>query len=122
MRNPLSFRFKGRVNRLLALYRMFKSEGDKGLHPAQIARATGMSILDVNERLLDTPELFVRLPRRPDGVTRYRLTSATAAQSEQEVKSMLNDLARRETLVMYAVTSIVLLALVIVLLLMGPAV
>ena len=105
----------------MGIYRLFKETPDTGLHPAQIARSARMSILDVDERLRRTPELFVKIPKRKDGITRYRLTSAVAGLSEDEVKVMLNGLARRESLMFYTVTAVVLLLFVIMLILISPA-
>jgi len=71
-------------------------------------------------RMLDrTPELFVRLPKR-DGLTRYRLTSAMAARQPEEVEKFLTAQARRETFVFYAVGFMVLCALLIIVILVGP--
>lgn len=120
--NGFSFRFRGRTHRLLSLYRLFQDQPGTGLHPATIARQAGMSIIDVDERLRRTPELFVRLPRRKDGVTRYRLTSAVSAMSEDEVRALINGQARKETLMLWAFTSFMLLLLAVMLILIGPAV
>ena len=44
--NAFSFRIRGRITRLMHLYRLFVEKPDTGLHPAQLARAARMSILD----------------------------------------------------------------------------
>lgn len=120
--NSFSFRIRGRITRLMSLYRLFADTPSTGLHPAQIARAARMSILDVDERLRRTPELFVKIPKRKDGITRYRLTSAVAGLSEEEVKALLTRLARRETIVLYTATTALLLLFAIMLILIGPAI
>ena len=120
--NVFSFRFRGRTHRLLSLYRLFQDTPGTGLHPATIARQSGMSIIDVDERLQRTPELFVRLPRRKDGMTRYRLTSAATALSEDEVKTMIEGHARKETLLLWAFTAGIVLVFAVMLILIGPAV
>jgi len=120
--NSFSFRFRGRTHRLLSLYRTFQDQPGTGLHPSTIARKAGMSIIDVDERLRRTPELFVRLPKRKDGVTRYRLTSAVSAMSEAEVKSLIEGHARKETLLLYAAATGVLLVFAIMLILVSPAI
>ena len=119
--NSFSFRVRGRISRLMGIYRLFKETPDTGLHPSQIARSARMSILDVDERLRRTPELFVKIPKRKDGITRYRLTSAVAGLSEDEVKIMLNGLARRETLILYTVSAVVLLLFAIMIIFIGPS-
>lgn len=120
--NGFSFRFRGRIHRLLTLYRLFQDNPGTGLHPATIARKAGMSIVDTDERLRRTPEMFVKLPKRTDGVTRYRLTSAFTAMSEDEAKARITDLARRESLVLYSAMIGIVLLFAIMMILVGPAV
>jgi hypothetical protein len=92
-----------------------------GLHPTQIARHTGIGFQEVSARLEATPELFVKLPRRPDGITRYRLTSTTAARSREEVEKFLISAARKESLILYAFGAMVMTILVIVVILVAPS-
>ena len=117
---PISFRFRGKIRRLTDIYLCFLDNEGKALHPTQISRQTGIGFTEVSARLEATPELFVRLPKR-DGVTRYRLTSATAAREPDEVSQLLSREARREGLLLYAFGSMVLLILLIVVILVGPA-
>jgi len=117
---PISFRFRGKLRRLTDIYFCFLENDGKALHPAQIARRTGMGFTEVSARLEATPELFVRLPKR-DGLTRYRLTSVTSAKAPEEVDQLLNREARRESLLLYAFGSMVLMLLIIVVILVGPA-
>jgi hypothetical protein len=114
------FRFRGLTQRLLNIYTCFEERPDKALHPAQVARETGLSIQEVTRRLDDTPELFVRLPRRPDGLTRYRLTTATRAKSADDVKAMLDAGARTESLSLYALIVIVLCIMTLAVLMALP--
>ena len=81
-----------------------------------------MSIVDVDDRLRRTPELFVRLPKRKDGITRYRLTSAVTAMSEDEVRAMIAGQARKETLLLWAFTTGLVLVFAVMLILIGPVV
>lgn len=115
------FRFRGKQARLLDLYACFIEQEHKALHPTQLARLTGISFSEVNRRLEATPELFVKLPRRPDGITRYRLTSSATAQSAEAIEKLIQRGARRESLVLYAVGCMLLLTGVIALVLVGPA-
>lgn len=119
---PITFRFRGKLKRLLRMYDCFLEHPQTGLHPTQIARFTGLPFAEVNARLQQTPELFVKLPGRGDGITRYRLTSAMAARDPEDVESFLIGQARRESLLLYAVGGMVLLLLLIVVILIGPAV
>lgn len=118
---PINFRFRGRLNRLRDIYQCFRDHPDKGLHPTQIARYTGQSTSGVSERLQATPELFVKLPGRRDGITRYRLTTATSARTPEQVEAFLNAQARKESLVLYAFVAMLLCLMLIVLVLIGPA-
>ena len=115
------FRFRGKVNRLLDLYDCFRANEHRALHPTQLARLTGHSFAEVNTRLSDTPELFVKLPRRPDGITRYRVTSAMSALPPEEVEAIVKRHARRETWLLYAGGFMFLCVLLIVLSVSLPA-
>jgi len=118
---PITFRFRGKLKRLHDIYQCFRDHPDKGLHPTQIARHTGVSFAEVDARLRATPELFVKLPGRGDGITRYRLTSATAARSPEEIEKFLNHQARKEGLVLYAFGAMLLCLALIIVVLIGPA-
>ena len=118
---PISFRFRGKLRRLARIYQCFLDHPGVGLHPTQIARHTGIGFAEVNARLQATPEMFVKLPKRPDGITRYRLTSTTTAMSREDVEKLLIRSARKESLILYAFTSMVLLILLIVAILVAPS-
>ena len=117
---PFNFRFRGRIRRLFEMYLCFLDEKDRALHPAQVAKLTGITFADVAALLADTPELFVRLPKRPDGLTRYRLTSACSARSPEEVEALLKQGARRESLLLYTFGFMVLCLFLIVFILVSP--
>jgi hypothetical protein len=118
---PLKFRFRGKLNRIREIYQCFIDHPDKALHPTQIARYTGLSFAEVNNRLQATPELFVKLPGRRDGITRYRLTTSTSARSPEEVERYLIAQARRESLLLYAFGVMLMSLALIVVILIGPA-
>ncbi len=119
---PVTFRFRGKQRRLEDIYRCFRDQPATALHPTQIARHTGLGFAEVNARLEATPELFVKLPRRPDGITRYRLTSSMAVKSEEEVAAFISASARRESMLLYAAGTMLLCLLLIVVILAGPAI
>lgn len=119
---PITFRFRGKQRKLEDIYRCFRENPDTGLHPTQISRQTGLGFAEVNTRLEATPELFVKLPKRPDGITRYRLTSTTTVKSDEEVLEFLAAAARKESLLVYAMGAMVMCILLIVVILVGPAV
>ncbi len=118
---PIQFRFRGKLRRLARIYQCFLDHPSVGLHPTQIARHTGIGFQEVSARLDATPELFVKLPRRPDGITRYRLTSATAARSREEVEKLLITSARKESLILYAFGAMVMTMLLMVVILVAPS-
>lgn len=118
---PFTFRFRGKVRRLFDIYQCFLANPGVGLHPSQVSRHTGLGLQSAAKFLDDTPELFIRLPKRPDGLTRYRLTSVTVAKQPEEIQQFLVRSARMESLMLYAVGAMVLCALLIVVILVGPA-
>lgn len=118
---PITFRFRGKLRRIRDIHQCFLDHPDKALHPTQIARYTGLSFAEVNTRLQATPELFVKLPGRQDGITRYRLTTSSAARSPEDIEKFLQGQARKETLLLYAVGTMVLGLALIVIILIGPA-
>lgn len=119
---PISFRFRGKQRRLWDIYQCFLDHPEQALHPTQIARHTGLSFTEVNARLQATPELFVKLPRRPDGVTRYRLTSATSARAPDQIDRFLQTQSRKESLIFYAFGLMVVCLMLIVLVVVAPVV
>ena len=117
---PFQFRFRGKVRRILDIYFCFLDEGNIALHPTQIARKTGISFAEVARRLDATPELFVKLPRRPDGITRYRVTTSASARSPEENQALITKYAQRESWLYYAFVAMVVATLVILVLLIVP--
>ena len=115
-----TFRFRGKTNRLLALVDCFLSEPDKGLSPTHIARRTGVAIYDTVRILDQTPELFVKLPGRGDGITRYRLASSVAARGEKGIVALIERNARRESWLYYALLTMALLLVLVVAMALAP--
>ncbi len=113
----LTPRYWGKTRRILAIHRAFREEPGIGLHPQQIARRTGIAMMDVKERLDATPDLFVRLPKR-DGLTRYRLTSTTSAQDPEEVENRVRRRAAGEMYLVSALGAMVLCGFLVVAFLM----
>jgi hypothetical protein len=117
---PVSFRFRGKLRKLALIYNCFRENPGIGLHPMQVAKHTGMSLAEANNRLASTPEMFVRLPPRADGLTRYRLISIRATQTPEEVEQFLLRAARKETIMLYALGSMVVCMMLIVMVLVAP--
>ena len=116
-----TFRFRGKTDRLRTIVECFLKEPDKGLSPAQIGRASGIAMYDAVHILDQTPELFVKLPGRRDGITRYRLASSVAARGEDGVEALIQRNARRESWLYYALLTIALLLATVAVLALLPA-
>jgi hypothetical protein len=117
---PFQFRFRGKVGIVLDMYYCFLAAGSVGLHPTQIAKETGISFVEVARTLDATPELFVKVPTRAGDVTRYRMTSSASARDPEEVESLLNQYAQRESILLYTFAGMSIAMLVIVVLTIAP--
>lgn len=117
---PWTFRFRGRTAMILAIVERFVAEPNKGLAPTHIAREAGLPIYDVVKTLRRTPELFVKLPGRGDGITRYRLASSVAARGEEQIVALVQRNARRETGLFYALLLLAGLLVTVVLMVFVP--
>ena len=105
-------RFRGRTERILAVYHALREAPAPSLHPRQIGLRLGMSALAAKRLLDGVPELFIRLPKR-DGLTRYRLNSFATATPPEQVAALVMRRAKRETLVIYAGGGLLLLGLAV---------
>jgi hypothetical protein len=90
-------RFVGRGPTLRAMCGVFREHPGVGLSASEIAEYGKLGFRDVHQRLLDTPELFVRLPKRPDTNVRYRLASGLASQTPEAIDRFIADETRAET-------------------------
>ena len=118
---PWKFRFRGKTGRLLAIVDCFRKEPNKGLAVVQVARASGMPIHDAANFLEGTPELFIKLPGRGDGITRFRLASSVAARTDKEIRDLVQRHARRESGIFYALMLMALLVLVVIAMIIVPS-
>ncbi len=118
---PWSFRFRGRTGRILAIVDCFLKEPNKGLAPTHIGKQAGLPIYDVIKILNKTPELFIKLPGRGDGITRYRLASSAAVRGQQAIEALVRRHARRESWLFYALMLMVMLLFVVAVLVISPA-
>lgn len=117
---PWKFRFRGKTGRILSVVDCFRKEPNRGLAVVQVARGSGLPIHDAATVLEGTPELFIKLPGRGDGITRYRLASSVAARGDEEIGDLVRGHARRESWIFYALMLIALLVLVVVALVIMP--
>ena len=116
-----TFRFRGKTARLLAVVDCFLKEPDRGLAPTYLAKQAGIAIYDTVRMLDQTPELFVKLPGRRDGITRYRLASSVAARGEQGIEDLVMRQARRESWIYYALLTMGLLLFAVAAMVVAPA-
>ena len=115
-----TFRFRGKAGRLLKLVDCFLDEPSKGLSPSHLGREAGLPLYDAARMLEQTPELFVKLPRRGDGITRYRLASSVAARGGDGIADLVRRHARRENTLFYLLVTAVALLTLVVLLALAP--
>ena len=115
------FRFRGKTKRILAIYACFREHPGDALHPTQIARLTGIPMLDVVRQLDSVHELFVKMPKR-DGITRYRITTTSSMLGEEEVEKLVLKRAQRETWLFYAFIIASLLGFVVAVMSIAPAI
>ena len=113
-------KYLGRQERIIDLYEQMAAR-DAPMHPIQLSRETGLDMFEVQRRLEGCPELFVKLPRNPEGLVRWRLTSATAAMQPEAVLNLIRNRARSEQLQVTAVSVIVASILLLVLATVIPA-
>lgn len=99
----LQFRFRGKYRRILALYQCFLDLEKRALHPAEISRYAGVTLHDASIGLEQTPELFLKLSSREDGLTRYALTPSIRSRKREEVEKFVMREVKRETRVLYAI-------------------
>lgn len=107
-------RYRKRKARILEIYEIFVDSPKRLLHPIEISRQCGLHMLDVIEILESAPEIFLRLPSSRQSVTKYGLRPSVAIQSQDEIEQFINRRAKNETYLLYAVISIVVLALLVV--------
>jgi len=114
-------RYLGRERQIEALFQAFDAVDRQALHPIQISRETGLDMHQVQQRLDTCTELFVRLPRNPEGLVRYRMTSSAAALNATAVEQLIRSRARSERLQVAATIAIIASAGLIILLTVIPS-
>lgn len=91
-------RYLGKERQLLALYDAFKDAEGQARHPTELSPEVGLDMHTVQTRVEGAPELFVKLPRNPEGLVRYRLTSSASTLSRAQVEQLIRRRARTEKL------------------------
>ncbi len=110
------FRFRRHAGKILKIYACLVQSDVRGLHPMQISRLTGLSFHEVARRLDATPELFVRLVVASGQPRRYALNTRARAMTAKEVERFVQRGIMRESLILYSLVVMILLALITVLL------
>lgn len=114
-------RFLGRERQIEALFAAFDEARGQALHPIHLSRETGLDMHQVQQRLDNCPELFVRLPRNPEGLVRYRISSSAAAMDSAQVQQLIRKRARSEQLQVAATIAIIVSAGLVILLTVLPS-
>ena len=86
----------------------------------EISRWTGVHMLDISRTLDSVPELFMRVPRRQDGLTQYALITSVAAMTEEDVQELVRKHARRESWLYHVVLWSILVVLALLALQVFP--
>jgi hypothetical protein len=89
-------RFYGRQRSLAAICAVFREHPGVGLSASEVAEHAGLGFRDVHQRLADTPELFIRVPKRANTSVRYRLATALVGADPEEVGRVIADATRSE--------------------------
>ena len=85
-------RFVGRTEVLKRMCRAFRAHPNESLTADEVAEQARLSFREVYQRLIETPELFVRMarPKGRDPTPRYRLTSALSAMDDDGVAAFID--------------------------------
>lgn len=105
---------------LLAMYECFVENEKRPLHPSEVSRHSGVYMLDAARRMQETPEMFLKLPGRGDGLTRYALTPSMASRSTEEVHEFVRKQALRESVLYYTYLLLIASVLLILAILAWP--
>lgn len=101
-------RFRGRSATLNRLCRAFREHPRQALTASVLAEYTGVPFRNVHQRLAETPELFLPLPKKRNTNTRYRLTGAVERMSDEETQAFIDGQTRAETRLAVGVVSAIL--------------
>ena len=116
-----SFRYRGKTKQIISLYECFVDNAGQAMHPAQLARVTGTSMIDVMRRLDATHEVFIKLPKK-NGITRYRLTTSISALKKKQVEKILVNKEKKETFLFYSFITGTLLVFIISIMAIAPSI
>ena len=89
-------RFYRHEQTLNAMWHAFNDRPRQALTAGDLAEITGLPIEDIHLRLVQTPEMFLKLPPKPHSNTRYRLALRVEHLSADAVAKYLRSTARTE--------------------------
>ena len=98
-------RFYRHEKTLNALWKAFNERPRQALTTGDLAEITGLPIEDVHARLTQTPEMFLKLPPKPNTNTRYRLAMRVEHQAADAVAAYVRSVARSELRIRVAFAS-----------------
>ena len=96
------FTYLGKEGAILQMVEAFLNHPSRFMHPVELARATGLGVFEIRDRLEGCQALFVRLPRTPDGLVRYALASSLAGLDQDGIQALIAERARTERLTLTA--------------------
>ena len=96
------FTYLGKEGVILRMVDAFLGHSSRFMHPVEIARATGLGVFEIRDRLEGCQAVFVRLPRTPDGLVRYALASSLAGLDREGIEALIAHRARTERLTLTA--------------------
>jgi len=85
-------RFVGRTDVLKRMCRAFRAHPNESLSADEVAEQARLSFRETHQRLIETPELFVRMtrPKGRDPTPRYRLASKLSALDDAGVGAFID--------------------------------
>ncbi len=101
-------RFRGRTSTLSRMCRAFREHPSQSLTAAEVADSTDIAFANVHQRLSETPELFVAVPKKKNTNSRFRLTTQLASMNEEETQVYIEEQSRIETWLAVRIVSAIL--------------
>lgn len=101
-------RFRGRTSTLSRICHAFREHPAQSLTAAEVSDYTDIAFANVHQRLRETPELFVAVPKKKNTISRFRLTTQLAGMDEEETRAFIEEQSRIETWLAIRVVSAIL--------------
>ena len=101
-------RFRGRTSTLTRICGAFREHPSQSLTAAEVAEHTDITFANVHQRLSETPELFVAVPKKKNTTPHFRLTTQLASMGEEETRAFVEEQSRVETWLAIGIVSAIL--------------